>query len=178
MGQTPCVACGATNVEHGAIGRGNRTAARSHSTRSANRPTDSAGATYTGPSFGPSEKGYYTLWLVGFSGKAWVPVALIGADSWYDARAKGERLYPWIERGRLEASSGNRLSLFEQNAAESLARYAEKRRRLSTTSLSSLNQPHHQTPIPIASSGSKCQLGGGLSTGLREVLRRSGVHVA
>ena len=128
---------------------------------------------------GIAHVGDYTIWLVGFVGTAWVPVALVQARTWFDARAKGEKIFAWVPRGRVEASSGNRLSLFVSNAAESHARYAERLRRSSTTSASSANQPHPQTPMQAGdSSGQNFLLVGGISSGLREVLRRSGVHIA
>ncbi len=128
--------------------------------------------------FGPPHRGEYTIWLVGFSGKAWVPVALVEATSWFVAREEGEKLYPWVVRGQLEASSGNRLSLFESNATESAARYVERQASSHTTSVSSRAQPHRQTLTPSASSGPNSRLVGGVSPGLRLVLSRSGVQLA
>ena len=55
---------------------------------------------------GIAHVGDYTIWLVGFVGTAWVPVALVQARTWFDARAKGEKIFAWVPRGRVEASSG------------------------------------------------------------------------
>jgi len=118
------------------------------------------GCRCSAPKFGPSHVGEYTLWLVGFSGKAWIPVQVITAKSWFDAREKGERLYPWVERGHLEASSGNRLGLFEQNAFESLARSAARWARQSAALSNAPNRPRAPTLTRFDSPSSSSHMGG------------------
>jgi hypothetical protein len=152
MGKASVIASDATDGKHGCSCSGDCATTQSHSTRSAYRPTDSAGARYAGPSFGPAEKGDHTIWLVGF-GNTWIPVAVTKAESWHDARQKGERLFPWVERGHVEASPGNQLSTFVGNAATSAAQYAAKQRLRHFMSRNAQIPPQARTQIPSAGSG-------------------------
>lgn len=143
-----------------------------HSTRSAFRSTDSAGAPaedrgccFRGnistrgrqaePArrvFGPADKGTYTIWLVGF-GNTWIPVLTLEADSWYVAREKGERIFSWVPRGWVDASSGNQLSTFVENAETCAAQYAARQRLSRFMSRNAPIPPHHQTLIRFAGYG-------------------------
>ena len=117
--------------------------------------------------FGPPHVGEYTLWLVSFSGRTWIPVRVVQAVSWYDAREQGERMFPWVERPGVEASPGNQLSLFEENARQSLARYVASKRLQQFMSQSARTQPQAPTQTASASSGSSSPRAGSSSSPIR-----------